>query len=55
MMEKLAVLSEEQGENNIAFTTNFVLGKTEKCLEILIKSNRLPEAGFFARYVNVYM
>lgn len=37
------------GFNNISFISNFLLGRLEECLEILIASKRLPEAAFFAR------
>ena len=37
------------GHNNIAFISNFLLGRLEECLEILVASQRLPEAAFFAR------
>ena len=37
------------GHNNVAFISNFLLGQLEVCLEILITSQRLPEAAFFAR------
>lgn len=39
----------EQGKHNISFLSMFLLGDIERCLEILIKTNRLPEAAFFAR------
>ena len=37
------------GHNNISFISNFLLGRLEECLEILVSSGRLPEAAFFAR------
>ena len=37
------------GLNNIGFLTRFITGDLNACLEILINSNRLPEAAFFAR------
>jgi coatomer subunit beta' len=37
------------GYNNISFISNFLLGRLEECLEILVSSKRLPEAAFFAR------
>ena len=48
-MEKLSELSAKEGQSNIGFLTNFLLGRLEVCLEILIKTGRLPEAAFFAR------
>ncbi|ESO11584.1 hypothetical protein HELRODRAFT_96758 [Helobdella robusta] len=49
MVEKLAESAESRGQNNVSFLSYFVLGKLEECLELLISSNRLPEAAFFAR------
>ncbi|CAL1546378.1 unnamed protein product [Lymnaea stagnalis] len=48
-ISKLAQSAEERGQNNVEFLANFVLGRCEDCLEILIKTGRLPEAAFFAR------
>ena len=48
-MEKLSELSAKESQSNIGFLTNFLLGRLEVCLEILIKTGRLPEAAFFAR------
>jgi len=50
MVEKLATTAEAHGKYNIAFTSFFMLGKLQKCLEILVNSDRIPEAAFFARY-----
>ena len=47
---KLGSSAEEAGKNNVSFLSYFLLGDLEKCLEILIASNRIPEAAFFARY-----
>uniref|UniRef100_A0A2C9KDB7 Uncharacterized protein n=1 Tax=Biomphalaria glabrata TaxID=6526 RepID=A0A2C9KDB7_BIOGL len=49
MVSKLGEAAEKSGQNNVAFLSNFVLGKCEECLEILINTGRLPEAAFFAR------
>ncbi|WOG99222.1 hypothetical protein DCAR_0518570 [Daucus carota subsp. sativus] len=46
---KLALLAKEQGRNNVAFLCLFMLGKVEECLELLIESNRIPEAALMAR------
>ena len=46
---KLGASAEEAGKNNVSFLSYFLLGDLEKCLEILIASNRIPEAAFFAR------
>ncbi|XP_054723426.1 LOW QUALITY PROTEIN: coatomer subunit beta'-like, partial [Uloborus diversus] len=49
MVEKLGQSSELGGINNVAFISYFLLGKKEKALNMLIQTNRLPEAAFFAR------
>merc|ERR1719266_634359 len=49
MVGKLGASAEEAGKNNVSFLSYFLLGDPEKCLEILITSNRIPEAAFFAR------
>lgn len=48
-LERLAAMAGEADKHNIAFTCNLLLGKLETCLEVLIKTERLPEAAFFAR------
>jgi coatomer subunit beta' len=48
-MEKLAEQTATVGKHNIAFITNFLLGKLDECLELLVVTKRLPEAAFFAR------
>ncbi len=47
--QKLAESSDNSGKNNISFLSYFLLGNIDKCLDILIKTDRLPEAAFFAR------
>ncbi|XP_045024780.1 coatomer subunit beta' isoform X1 [Daphnia magna] len=37
------------GMNNVAFLTRFLSGDLNACLEILINTQRIPEAAFFAR------
>ncbi|XP_051724278.1 coatomer subunit beta' [Ctenopharyngodon idella] len=49
MVAKLAEGAERDGKNNVAFMTYFLQGKLDNCLELLIKTNRLPEAAFLAR------
>lgn len=49
MIKKLGVNADETGKNNISFLSNFILGDLDKCLDILIKTDRIPEAAFFAR------
>lgn len=48
-LEKLSQLSASEGHNNISFMANFLLGRSEECLEILISTGRLSEAAFFSR------
>lgn len=49
MVKKLGESAVCSGKNNVAFLSFMLLGDLEKCLQILIDSNRLPEAAFFAR------
>ena len=49
LMSQVASGSREKGQNNISFLSYFVLGKLDECLQLLIDTNRLPEAAFFAR------
>jgi coatomer subunit beta' len=37
------------GKNNVAFACYLQLGQVEECIEILIKTDRIPEAAMFAR------
>jgi len=48
-ISQLASLAKEQGKNNVAFLCLFMLGKLEECLELLLESNRIPEAALMAR------
>lgn len=49
MVAKLAKSAESAGKNNIAFLAAFLLGDTEKALEVLVDTKRYPEAAFFAK------
>lgn len=49
MIGNLGEKGAAQGKHNISFLSMFLLGDLEKCLQILIDTNRLPEAAFFAR------
>merc|ERR1719330_1963960 len=49
MVEKLGIQAEQAGKHNVSFLSYFMLGQLEKCLQILLDSNRIPEAAFFAR------
>ncbi|KAK6296132.1 hypothetical protein J4Q44_G00338450 [Coregonus suidteri] len=44
MVGKLAEGAERDGKTNVAFLTYFLQGKLDKCLELLVKTSRLPEA-----------
>jgi len=48
-MEKLAMSAEADGKTNIAFSAYLLTGNVEACANILVATNRLPEAAFFAR------
>ncbi|CAI0422642.1 unnamed protein product [Linum tenue] len=48
-ISKLAALAKEQGKKNVAFLCLFMLGKLEECLQLLVESNRIPEAALMAR------
>ncbi|XP_059457505.1 coatomer subunit beta'-2 isoform X2 [Corylus avellana] len=48
-ISQLASLAKEQGKNNVAFLCLFMLGKLEECLQLLLDSNRIPEAALMAR------
>jgi hypothetical protein len=39
----------EQGKNNVAFACWLQLGRAQECLDLLIKTERFPEAAIFAR------
>jgi coatomer subunit beta' len=45
----LASLATEANQNNIAFTCYLSLGDCEKCVEVLLATNRFPEAVLFSR------
>lgn len=49
VLEEVGATSSAQGRHNIAFLSAFLRSDVERCLEILIETNRLPEAAFFAR------
>lgn len=45
----LASMALEQHQHNIAFSCYFCCGKREECFELLVRTQRLPEAALFAR------
>nr|QEX51140.1 coatomer subunit beta'-1-like isoform X1 [Cymbidium ensifolium] len=46
---RLASLARKRGKNNVAFLCLFLLGKLEECIQLLVESNRIPEAALMAR------
>ncbi|ORX80290.1 Coatomer, beta' subunit [Basidiobolus meristosporus CBS 931.73] len=48
-LRELAQQAADSGKNNIAFSCYWTLGDLENCLDILIRTDRIPEAAFFAR------
>jgi coatomer subunit beta' len=38
-----------KGKNNVAFVSMFMLKDIDGCLDLLIETNRIPEAAFMAR------
>ncbi|KAL3633027.1 hypothetical protein CASFOL_026011 [Castilleja foliolosa] len=46
---QLGSLAKEHGKNNVAFLCLFMLGKLEDCLQLLVDSNRIPEAALMSR------
>jgi coatomer subunit beta' len=48
-VRELAEATTNEGKMNVAFVCYFLLKDTDKCIDTLVKSNRIPEAAFFAR------
>merc|ERR1711871_294990 len=48
-MKALGERARSSGRNNVAFLAYFVSGHVEECIDLLVDTNRLPEAAFFAR------
>lgn len=48
-MEALANAAQKKGKTNVAFIAYLLTGNVEACADLLINTNRLPEAAFFAR------
>ena len=40
---------EQRGQNNLAFATLFQTGDAKACVDLLAKTQRMPEAALFAR------
>lgn len=41
--------AEASGQHNVAFVSLFLHGQLEKCIDLLVKADRVPEAAFLAR------
>lgn len=48
-MKELAKQARDVGRSNVAFVAHFISGEVEECIQLLIESNRVPEAAFMAR------
>lgn len=48
-MKKLSEMAETAGANNIAFVCYQTLQQNDKCLDLLLRTDRTPEAALFAR------
>lgn len=48
-LQKLADLAESLDQHNVAFSCYWQIGDTKKCIEILLKTDRKPEAALFAQ------
>jgi coatomer subunit beta' len=48
-LKSVATDAEEAGKYNVAYEAASLTGDAERCVEILLKSNRVAEAAFFAR------
>lgn len=47
--QRVDTFSEEKEQNNLAFATRFQLGDADACVDLLVKTQRAPEAALFAR------
>eukprot|EP00877_Chromochloris_zofingiensis_P000490 jgi/Chrzof1/10441/UNPLg00368.t1 len=48
-LSQLADTAFAAGKQNVTFLCLFLLGQTERCVQLLLESGRLPEAAMFAR------
>mmetsp|Transcript_15386 Transcript_15386/g.23181 ORF Transcript_15386/g.23181 Transcript_15386/m.23181 type:complete len:1014 (+) Transcript_15386:125-3166(+) len=46
---ELATRARDTGRSNVAFLAYFVTGQVEECIQLLVDTNRIPEAAFMAR------
>lgn len=49
MVRDLGAMALKENKNNIAFLSHLLVNDVDSCLDILINSNRLPEAALYAR------
>jgi coatomer subunit beta' len=48
-LRKLCEAAGKAGKFNIAFMAHFLLGEVDRCIDILVFTDRIPEAAFMAR------
>ncbi len=48
-MQSLGKIAKETGKNNIAFVTDLLVGNVDQCIDLLVGTERIPEAALFAR------
>ncbi|KAK0207142.1 coatomer protein [Desarmillaria ectypa] len=48
-LKALSLKAAEKGLNNLAFASMFQLGDAKSCVDLLVKTQRAPEAALFAR------
>lgn len=48
-LKKLAQMAKDAGKSNIAFACYLNLGQMEDCIQVLIETERIPEAALMAR------
>ncbi|KAF8733449.1 hypothetical protein AX14_003844 [Amanita brunnescens Koide BX004] len=48
-LQELAAKASDKGQNNLAFATLLQLGDAGACVDLLVKTQRQPEAAIFAR------
>lgn len=49
LVQYLAETTQKEEKFNLSFLSYLLVGDLGKCLDILIETDRLPEAAFFAR------
>jgi coatomer subunit beta' len=48
-VERLAEAATKHGKTNVGFVAHFLTGNVEACADLLVQTNRLPEAALFVR------